>query len=34
VIWYVGMGALSLATPWVSFHDLRIARKTGPEPAT
>jgi len=22
VIWYVGMGAIGLATPWVSFHDL------------
>ncbi len=27
VFWYVAMGAISLATPWVSFHDLRIARK-------
>ena len=27
VAWYTGMGAISLATPWVSFHDLRIARK-------
>lgn len=26
VIWYVGMGALGLATPWVSFSDLRHAR--------
>lgn len=26
VIWYVGMGALGLATPWVSFSDLRNAR--------
>lgn len=28
VVWYVGMGALGLASPWVSFHDLRIARKS------
>jgi uncharacterized membrane protein YbhN (UPF0104 family) len=28
VIWYVGMGALGLASPWVSLHDLRVARKT------
>ena len=27
VVWYVGMGALGLATPWVSIHDLRTARK-------
>jgi hypothetical protein len=27
VTWYVGMGALALATPWVSFHDLWAARK-------
>jgi glycosyltransferase 2 family protein len=27
VIWYVGMGALGLATPWVSISDLRAARK-------
>ncbi len=32
VAWYVAMGAISLATPWVSFHDLRIARKTPPPP--
>jgi len=24
VVWYVGMGALGLASPWVSFHDLRV----------
>lgn len=30
VIWYVGMGALGLATPWVSFHDLWAARKLPP----
>jgi uncharacterized protein (TIRG00374 family) len=28
VIWYVAMGALGLASPWVSFSDLRIARKS------
>lgn len=27
VAWYTAMGALGLASPWVSFHDLRIARK-------
>jgi glycosyltransferase 2 family protein len=27
VAWYVAMGALGLATPWVSFHDLWRARK-------
>jgi uncharacterized membrane protein YbhN (UPF0104 family) len=27
VIWYVGMGALGLATPWVSFSDLRASRR-------
>jgi uncharacterized membrane protein YbhN (UPF0104 family) len=27
VLWYVGMGALGLASPWVSFHDLWSARK-------
>ena len=30
VLWYVACGALGLATPWVSFHDLWTARKTGP----
>jgi hypothetical protein len=36
VVWYVLMGAIGLATPWVSFHDLAVARrqKTGPDPAT
>ncbi|MCX5744407.1 MAG: lysylphosphatidylglycerol synthase transmembrane domain-containing protein [Proteobacteria bacterium] len=29
VTWYVGMGALGLATPWVSLADLRVARKAG-----
>jgi glycosyltransferase 2 family protein len=27
VTWYVAMGALGLASPWVSFHDLWSARK-------
>ena len=31
VIWYVGMGALGIASPWVSFADLRKARKIGAE---
>jgi len=31
VAWYVGMGALGLATPWVSFHDLWSARKAAPD---
>ena len=26
--WYVGMGALGIASPWVSFADLRSARKS------
>jgi len=26
VVWYVAMGAIGLATPWVSFHDLWTAR--------
>jgi uncharacterized membrane protein YbhN (UPF0104 family) len=36
VAWYVTMGALGLATPWVSFHDLWSARKVvvEDEPAT
>jgi glycosyltransferase 2 family protein len=29
VIWYFGMGALGLATPWVSFQDLWQAKKIG-----
>jgi uncharacterized protein (TIRG00374 family) len=35
VLWYLAMGALGLATPWVSFADLRIARRaaTAAEPA-
>jgi uncharacterized protein (TIRG00374 family) len=33
VAWYLGMGALALLTPWVSFADLRAARKTGEAPA-
>jgi glycosyltransferase 2 family protein len=32
--WYIVCGALGLATPWVSFHDLWTARKSGPEPTT
>jgi uncharacterized protein (TIRG00374 family) len=31
VVWYVGAGALGLATRWVSFHDLWAARKAPPE---
>ena len=27
VIWYVGMGALGIASPWVSISDLRAMRK-------
>jgi uncharacterized protein (TIRG00374 family) len=35
VTWYVAMGALGLATPWVSFHDLWTARKViADEPET
>ena len=36
VAWYVAMGGLGLATPWVSFHDLLSARKpaAGDDPAT
>jgi hypothetical protein len=33
VIWYVAMGALGLASPWVSFADLRVARRSGGAPA-
>jgi uncharacterized protein (TIRG00374 family) len=35
VAWYVAMGTLGLASPWVSFHDLWRARKvvTDDEPA-
>jgi glycosyltransferase 2 family protein len=29
--WYVAMGALGLATPWVSFHDLWSAREVDPD---
>ncbi|MBA3540321.1 MAG: flippase-like domain-containing protein, partial [Deltaproteobacteria bacterium] len=32
VTWYVGMGALGLASPWVSIADLRRARKGGGAP--
>ncbi|HET7503705.1 MAG TPA: lysylphosphatidylglycerol synthase transmembrane domain-containing protein [Kofleriaceae bacterium] len=31
VAWYVTMGAIGLATPWVSFHDLWSARKVASE---
>jgi uncharacterized protein (TIRG00374 family) len=31
VAWYVAAGALGLATPWVSFHDLWAARKEPPD---
>jgi glycosyltransferase 2 family protein len=31
VSWYVAMGALGLASPWVSFHDLWSARKVAPD---
>jgi uncharacterized protein (TIRG00374 family) len=27
VIWYVALGALGIASPWVSFADLRMARR-------
>jgi uncharacterized protein (TIRG00374 family) len=33
VAWYLLMGALGLATPWVSFHDMWDARKTGAPPS-
>jgi len=33
VAWYVAMGALGLATPWVSFDDLWSARKIAPDDA-
>jgi uncharacterized protein (TIRG00374 family) len=31
VAWYVAMGALGLASPWVSIADLRLARSTATE---
>jgi glycosyltransferase 2 family protein len=31
VAWYVAMGALGIASPWVSFHDLWSARKVAPD---
>ena len=34
LLWYMGMGLVGLATPWVSFHDLALARKSGPAEAT
>jgi uncharacterized membrane protein YbhN (UPF0104 family) len=33
VAWYVAMGALGLASPWVSFHDLWTARQGVPDDA-
>jgi uncharacterized protein (TIRG00374 family) len=33
VVWYVAMGALGLASPWVSFADLRSARRAAAKPA-
>jgi len=33
VTWYVAMGALGLASPWVSFHDLWSARQVEPDVA-
>ncbi len=33
VAWYVLMGGLGLATPWVSLHDMWDARKTGTPPS-
>jgi hypothetical protein len=32
--WYLLCGAIGLATPWVSFHDLRLSRKLASEAAT
>jgi uncharacterized protein (TIRG00374 family) len=29
VAWYVAMGALGIASPWVSFADLKVARASG-----
>ena len=29
VAWYVAVGALGIASPWVSFADLRVARRSG-----
>jgi glycosyltransferase 2 family protein len=31
VVWYVAMGGLGLASPWVSFHDLWAARTVTPD---
>jgi uncharacterized membrane protein YbhN (UPF0104 family) len=31
--WYVLCGAIGLATPWVSFHDLRVSRKVARDDA-
>jgi uncharacterized protein (TIRG00374 family) len=32
VVWYLAMGGLGLASPWVSFRDLWTARKVAPAP--
>ena len=32
VTWYVAMGVLGMASPWVSFADLRASRKSGGDP--
>ena len=34
VIWYVGMGFVGIATPWVSFADVRKARTSTETPET
>lgn len=34
VVWYVGMGFVGIATPWVSFADVRKARKGTESPET
>jgi uncharacterized membrane protein YbhN (UPF0104 family) len=34
VTWYVAMGALGLASPWVSFHDLWTSRRAVPDDAS
>lgn len=31
VVWYVAMGVLALASPWVSVNDLRAARRAAPD---
>jgi len=32
VIWYIGMGTIALATPYVSFSDVLRSRKLDEEP--